>query len=86
MSARCRAISLAAALMLGVGALGMSTGSAHALPRHPKDAGVRCVMYGTEADPGEDATFYLPGDIHLSRNSTWAWRCESDGTWRLIDG
>jgi hypothetical protein len=75
-----RAISLAAALVLGVAIVGMSTGEAEAKPRHPKDAGVRCVLQ--DQSPDEDYTFYLPGEYvaHPDGSGTIL-QCGNDGHW-----
>jgi hypothetical protein len=80
-----RAIGLTAALVLGVAAVGMTTGHAEAKPRQPKDTGARCVLYGVE--PGEDMTFYLPGETIRTYNaysdddSPITYRCGPDGNW-----
>jgi hypothetical protein len=75
------AISLAAALVVGVAIVGMSTGQAEAKPRREKDTGVRCALSGVE--PGEDITFYLPGEKHERTvgGETSMWTCNSSGLW-----
>ncbi len=84
MNIRFRAVSLAAALVLGVAIVGMSTGQAEARPRYPRDAGARCVLYNHVE--GEDVTFYLPGSRELI--GPWGQEvevvCGSNGQWYRI--
>jgi hypothetical protein len=84
MNARSRTLSLAAALMLGVAAVSLTTGQAEAMPRHPKDAGTRCALYNYS--PGEDVTFFVPGDVAAvgHGDNTTAIQCGADGNWHRL--
>ncbi len=84
MNARSRGVAVAAALMVGIGALTASAGQAQAAPNHPKDNGVRCAV---KNPPGsaEEYTFYLPGEV-VTNETGARLRCGADGTWSPVQG